>query len=195
MIKVYGQVASRAFRVLWALEEIGLEYELVDAGPQSDTVRAVSGLGKIPALEVDGAILTDSVAIMTFLADRHGALTFEAGTVERGRQDGFTERVNDEFDALLWMAARHGRILPKAHRVPEVIPSLKWEFGRNMERLAAEFEGPYLMGETMTIADILLGHCIGWATLAEFPIESEKMQAYGKALRSRDAYKAVRAKA
>ena len=195
MYTIYGQVASRAFRVMWALEEMGEDYRLVDAPPQSDAVRGVSSLGKIPAMEVDGTILTDSVAIMTYLADKHGQLTFPAGSIDRARQDGFTERVNDEFDALLWMAARHGRILPEAHRVPAVIDSLKWEFGRNMERLAAEFEGPFLMGETFTIADILLGHCIGWAIVSEFPIESAEIQAYGKALRSRDAYKAARTKA
>ncbi|MBB95759.1 MAG: glutathione S-transferase [Rhodobacteraceae bacterium] len=194
MYTLYGNLASRAFRVMWAMEEMGLDYTLVDAGPQSDAVRAVSPLGKIPALDVDGTILTDSVAIMTYLADRHGALTYPAGTLDRARQDGFTERVNDEFDALLWMSARHSFVLPKEHRVPEVKPSLKWEFERNLDRLAQEFEGPFLMGETMTIPDILLGHCLGWAVMAKLPVENPKIEAYGKALRAREAYKAARAK-
>lgn len=194
MYRLYGQMTSRAFRVMWALEEMGLDYELIDAGPQSDTVRAVSAPGKIPALEVDGIVLTDSVAILTFLADRHQALAFPAGSTQRGLQDGWTERVNDECDALLWTAARHGWILPAEHRVAAVIPALKWEFGRNMNRLARDFKGPFLMGDTFTIADIVLGHCIGWATLAEFPIESEALRDYGKAMRARDAYKAARAR-
>ena len=194
MYKLYGQVASRAFRVMWALEEMGLDYDLVDAGPQSPGVRAVSSLGKIPALEVDGTVLTDSVAIVTFLADRHGRLTFPAGSLERGRQDGYTERVNDECDALLWTAARYGRILPEERRVPEIVAPLKWEFGHNLNRLAGEMQGPFLMGETFTIADILLGHCLGWAIAADFPIESDSLKAYGKALRARPAYRAARAR-
>lgn len=140
MYRLYGQVASRAFRVMWALEEMGVPYELIDASPQSDIVRAVSGAGKIPALDVDGTILTDSVAIMTYLADRHGQLTFPAGTLERGLQDGFTERVNDEVDALLWMAARHGRLLPEEHRVQRVIPSLKWEVARQPRPVDSRFQ-------------------------------------------------------
>jgi glutathione S-transferase len=31
-------------------------------------------------------------------------------------------------------------------------------------------DGPYLMGETLTIPDILLAHCMGWAINAKFPV-------------------------
>ncbi|MEM8729410.1 MAG: glutathione S-transferase family protein [Pseudomonadota bacterium] len=193
MYKVYGKVATRAFRVLWALEEMGLDYTLIESSPQSDAIREVSSLGKIPVLEVDGTYLTDSVAIMTFLADRHGQLTYPAGSLDRARQDGFTERVNDEFDSPLWIATRHANLLPEKKRVPEIVPSASAEFGRNLARLAKAFDGPFLMGEQMTIADILLGHCLGWGMVMEFPIEEHVMKPYFKRLRDRPAYKAARA--
>lgn len=193
MYTVYGNVKSRTYRVLWMLEEIGVPYDHVAAAPQSDEIRAMSALGKVPVLVVDGTALTDSAAILTYLGDVHGALTFPAGTLDRARQDGMTFRIVDEIDAILWMATRHRAILPGEHRVPAVISSLKWEFDRNLKRIASEFAGPYLMGDTMTIADILLGHCMGWAMVAQFPIESEVLQDYFRALRGRDAYKRVRA--
>ena len=83
MLKVYGSAKSRAFRVLWMLEEVGEPYEHVDAAPHSAEIVARNPSGKVPVLEVEGTALTDSTAILTWLADRHGKLTFPAGTLER----------------------------------------------------------------------------------------------------------------
>ena len=59
-------------RVLWALEELGLEYIHHSAAPRSEQVRALNPLGKIPILVDGDAVLTDSTAILTYLADKHG---------------------------------------------------------------------------------------------------------------------------
>ena len=193
MYRLYGRVASRAFRVLWAMEEMGLNYEQVPVRPHAPELASLSPSGKIPVLDVDGTALTDSTAIMTYLADHHGRLTYPAGTLDRGRQDGWTERLNDEFDSVLWTAVRHKMMLPEDRRVPDVIPALQWEFGQNLARLAADFRGPFLMGDDLTIPDILLGHCLGWAVVMGWPIESDTLKAYSKALRSRPAYKAAAA--
>lgn len=191
MYKVYGSVKSRAFRVLWMLEEIGEPYEFIQAGPHSEAVLALNPSGKVPVLEVDGVALTDSAAILTYLADRHGKLTFPAGTLDRGRQDAMIHRILDEFDAVLWAAARHTFVLPEDRRVPQVKDSLAWEFTRNANRLSDLFEGPFVMGETMTIADILLTHCLNWASNAKITIESRTLLDYAKAMRGREAFTRV----
>lgn len=193
MYTVYGTVPTRAFRVLWALEEIGAPYELKPHGPQSPEVRALNTSGKVPVLVEGGEAITDSTAILTYLADKHGQLTAPAGTLPRARQDALTHMVLDELDAVLWTAARHSFILPEEHRVSAVKESLKWEFARNLARLEERLHGPYLTGEDFTIADIICGHCLNWAYAAKFPVESEAMLAYGKRLRARDAYRRVAA--
>lgn len=193
MYTVYGSIPSRAFRVLWMLEELGEPYEFVRAGPQSDPVRAVNPSGKVPVLLQGDAVLTDSTAILTYLADRHGKLTHATGSLERAHQDALTHTLLDEFDALIWTAARHGFVLPEEHRVPAVKPSLKWEFARNLDRLAGRLEGPFLQGEMMTIADIIATHCLNWAFNAKFPVENEKMAGYSQMMRARPAFKRVRA--
>ena len=192
MYKVIGKVPTRTFRVLWTLEEIGQPYELVGAAPHSPEILAHSPSGKVPALVVGDATITDSTAIITYLTDKHSALTFPAGTVERGQQDALTNAILDELDAVLWTGARHVFALPEDKRVPEVGPTLKWEFERNLERLADRLEGPFLMGETMTIADIVCVHCMNWAISAKFPVNNDKMRAYGDRMRERNAYKSVR---
>ncbi|MBS0125511.1 glutathione S-transferase family protein [Thetidibacter halocola] len=191
---VYGTVNSRAFRVLWMLEELGQPYELVKAGPQSPEIRAVSPLGKVPVLVVDGVVIPDSMAILAFLADRHGAMTYPAGTVERARQDAWSYRILDEIESLLWTASKHTFVLPEDERVPDVKPACRAEYERNLTRIMAEAEGPFLMGETMTVPDILLAHCGGWARAAKFPDGPEAFGDYLKRLRGREAFKAAAAR-
>ena len=191
MYTVIGARNTRAFRVIWTLEELGQPYDLIDAAAGSDLAKSHNPSGKVPALNVDGTVITDSCAIMTYLADKHGELTYPAGTLERARQDALMHQINDEMDAVLWTAARHTFVLPEDKRVPEVKDSLRWEFERNCERIADALEGEFLMGDKMTVADILLAHCLNWATNAKFNIPRKELLDYRKRMISRPAFQRV----
>ena len=188
MYDVIGSRATRAFRVLWLLEEMGLEYTHLPVAPRSAEALAVNPSGKIPALREGEHVLTDSSAIMTYLADRHGRMTHPAGTPPRARQDALTHQILDEVDAVLWTAARHSFVLPEEHRVPAVKESLKWEYERNVNGLEAALTGPFLQGETMTLADIVLAHCLMWAGKAGFPAPPARLAAYLDAMMARPAF-------
>lgn len=175
---VIGGVRSRAFRVLWMLEELGVPYTHVPAGPRSDAVVQASGRGKIPVLLDGSAVLTDSSAILTYLADRHSAFTASAGTVARAHQDAWTFRILDELEGNLWAAARHSFVLPEDQRVAAVKPSLKTEYGVNLARISDDMPGPFLMGDEMSVPDIVLTHCGRWAGNAGFPDGPAEFQAY-----------------
>ena len=194
MYKVIGSTKSRAFRVMWMLEEIGEAYDQIDAPPRSPEAKKHNPLGKIPAL-VDGDVsLTDSVAIMTYLGDRHGKLTAPAGTHARAKQDAMTFWLIDEFDALLWAAAKHSFVFPQEARVPQIKDSLKAEFTRSATVLADRLEGPFLMGDQMTHADILAVHCINWSIGAGFPRVDDRLGKWAAGLRERPAFKAAQDK-
>lgn len=193
MYKIYGTVTSRASRVLWLLEEMGEPYELIKTAPRTPEIIAMNGSGKIPVMKDGDAVLTDSTAMMTYLADKHGKLTFPAGTVERAHQDALLHAILEEFDAVLWTAMRFSRILDEEYQTDAMLPGLKWEFDRNLNRFAERIKGPFLQGDQMTIADIIFVHCLNWAIGVGFPVENEAVKAYGKALRARDAFKAMRA--
>ncbi|MBK5926145.1 glutathione S-transferase family protein [Rhodobaculum claviforme] len=195
MYTVIGGVRSRAARVLWMLEELGQPYEHLSAAPQSAEVARLNPAGKVPVLVDDGTAITDSTAIIQYLADRHGALTHPAGTLERARQDSLTQFVLDEFDSVLWVAARHSFILPEALRHEGIKESLTWEFTRSqatlVERLGA---GPFLMGDTMTVPDIVLTHCGVWARAARFPISEPAWEAYLERMVARPAFRRAMAR-
>ncbi|WGW04990.1 glutathione S-transferase family protein [Tropicibacter oceani] len=185
---LYGPLRSRAFRVLWMLEELGVDYGHVPAGPQSEEVLRVSPIGKVPVLLDGDHVIPDSTAILTYLADKHGQFTAAAGTPERARQDALTFRILDDLESLLWTAAKHSFVLPEEERVPEVKPACRAEYARNLDRLMSEIEGPYLMGETISVPDFILCHCGGWAQNAGFPKGPESFKAYVARLRARPAF-------
>lgn len=187
MYDVIGSRASRAFRVLWLLEELGVAYNHLAVAPGSPEALAANPSGKIPALRDGDAVLTDSTAIMAYLTDKHGQFTHAPGTVARARQDALTHQILDEIDGTLWTAARHSFVLPEEHRVPAVKDSLKWEYARNVARLSDALTGPFLQGETMTLADILLAHCLIWAGKAGFPDPGAKLNAYLARMSARPA--------
>lgn len=188
MYKVIGATKSRAMRVLWALEEIGTPYEHIPAAPRSEEAIRYNPNGKIPALVDGDAVLTDSMAILTYLADKHGKLAPPAGTPERAKQDALTFWLIDEFDAVLWTAAKHKFVLPPEMREPAIIDPIKAEFTINAQKLSDQLDGPFLIGDTLTIPDILACHCLNWAIGAGFPRVDDKLFKYAKALRERPAF-------
>jgi len=77
---------SRSQRVLWLLEELGVEYEIIHY--QRDPVtnlappelKAINPLGKSPLLEIDGRVIEESGAIVQVLCDRYGSDRFLPAT-------------------------------------------------------------------------------------------------------------------
>ena len=192
MYEVVGTLMSRTFRVFWMLEELGQPYTQSPEPPRSPRVQEPNPLGKVPILIDNGTPIADSTAIITYLADKHGALTFPAGTLERAAQDSFTHQILDEIDAALWTASRHSFILPEDMRVPDIKPSLKNEYAHSIAKLMARKRGPFLMGDQITIPDIILTHCGGWAMTAKFPTDNDDFKSYLKQLRARPAFQKAR---
>ena len=195
MYTVIGTVKSRAARVLWMLEELAVTFEHVSAPPRSAGVTEFNPAGKVPVLIEDGTPITDSTAIIQYLADKHGKLTHPAGTLDRARQDSLTQFLLDEFDANLWTAARHSFVLPEELRHAAIKNTLRWEFERSQKTLMQRMgEGPFLMGEVMTVPDIILTHCGNWALSARFPIVEHRLTDYLARMRKRPAYQRAMAR-
>ena len=87
MLKVYGfsrvnefaRGNTRDLRVLWALEEMGMPYEIVgmdhpNHALDSSSFRAKNPFGQIPVIDDDGVIVTESGAILLYLARKSGKL-------------------------------------------------------------------------------------------------------------------------
>lgn len=158
MLKFYHAALSRSGRVLWLLHELAIPFELIRTeiprrdGSGSRDPRNPHPEGKVPALEHDGEVVTETGAIMLYLTDLfpERVLGFAPGEPGRGAY-------------LTWLHWYAGVVEPVY--LLEVLgmdrhPVAQATF-RGREAVAARLiaglaQGPWLMGERFTAADILL---------------------------------------
>lgn len=190
MYKLYGSPKNRAGRIIWMLEELSADYEMIAAAPHSPEIMAVSPTGKLPALVDGDAAIFDSTAILIYLADKHGALTFPVGSPERARMMSALCFAIDAVEQPLWTMAKHAFVLPEEVRLGDaVIPACHAEWAKAMGALEAMLgEGPFVMGDAFTIVDVTLGHLGGWAKASGFPAPPDTVAAYMDRVRSRPGW-------
>ncbi len=190
MYTLVGILKTRAFRVLWCLEELQVEYQHIAAIPHSDEVSKLNPSGKVPALLVGDDVILDSVAICQFLADRHGQLTHKAGTIARGQQDSWTQFALDDVESPLWTHAKHSFFLPKELAIADIARATKHEFDRAMKILETRLgDREFVTGDTFTIPDIILTHCANWAqNIPKWDIPKGPVRDYVERNRTRAAY-------
>ena len=195
MLTVYGMPGTRTTRVTWTLEELGAEYEFVKVDITRGEGRKppfieINPAGKVPALKDGDLVLTESVAICTYLADKHpeAGLVPEPRTVERAIHDQFCYLAVTELEELLWTRAKHTFVLPEKLRVPAIHDTLAREFTRAIKVLEARLgDHTCLLGDRFSVADIVTGHLCAWARKVEMPMESGTVNAYADRVLARPA--------
>jgi glutathione S-transferase len=199
-MKLYGYRNGRTLRALWALEEAGAQYEYVEVDVMRGAGREpwfleINPGGKVPVLDDDGTIITESAAICMHLAEKapESRLLPPAGTLARTDCYRWISFILTELDAPLWTIAKHRFGLPRERRVPAVIETAGWEFRNAVKTMADAVEGKgFLVGPSLTVADILAGHTLLWARSARLPLGSDALDAYLEGLLARDALKRAR---
>jgi len=202
MITVYSTPNSRGTRITWLLEELGqvYDYHLIDFSKgdgKSPEFLAINPAGKVPAIEDDGLVMTESGAIVTYLADKFGdaGLIPEVGSKARGKYEQWSYFVLCELEQPLWTMGKHKFALPKEQRVTEIFPTAAWELQKALQLFSDGLgDNDYMVENRFTAVDILLAHTLIWATRFEQPIEQANLQAYLKRLSSRPALKQARQK-
>lgn len=190
MYTVIGTPQTRAFRVIWMLEELEEPYTLDAKRPRDPAVAALNPSGKVPVLLDGEDAVIDSVAICQYLADKHAKFTFKAGTIARAHQDSFTQFAVDDLEGPLWVAAKHTFVLPPEYRVDDVKRACRYDFDRALASLSQRLDGrDYVTGDGFTVADLILGHCLGWGQSMKWTIPEGNLTAYLERLRARGAFK------
>ncbi len=158
MITLYHAPRSRSSRIIWLLEELGVEYqiELVPivrgdgtGEPAPDSYRAVNPLKKVPAIKVFDEIITESGAICLYLTDSH-----------QRKQIGPLPGDNNRAEYVRWLFFYAGVLEPAATaRLQGWDKTAATGFGKfeEIEAVVSEqlAKTPYLLGDKFSAADIL----------------------------------------
>jgi glutathione S-transferase len=174
MIVVHHLNNSRSQRVLWLLEELGVEYEVkrYERDPKTmlapATLRAVHPLGKSPVITDGDLTLAESGAIVEYLVERYGAgrLIPRAGTRERLRYSYWLHYAEGSAMPPLLMKLVFTQI-PRAPMPALVRPIVRWiadgvrtrfvepQIKLHLDYLEAELKkSPWFAGDDFTAADI-----------------------------------------
>ena len=195
MMKLFAFPQTRATRALWALEEVGADYEYIKVDlfkgeGNRPAYLEINPAGKVPTLLDDDLVITESAAICTYLGEKFpdAGLVPVAGSPQRAHYLQWCCFVIGELEQPLWTIAKHRFALPKERRVPAVIDTAIWEFSAVAKVLAIGLgDKPFILGERFTAADILIAHTLRWATAYGLPLNSARLEAYAERLLARPA--------
>jgi len=162
MIKLWFAPRTRAVRVRWLLEELGLPHELVrvDFNRPAHTFAQSTPLGKLPVIEDDGAVIGESGAIVEYVLERYGngRLAPPIGSPLRGEFLQWVHFAESTAFSPVGVVVWHTLYEQNADRFPDVIQSAR---GRALEAFGfveKRLEGrDYLLGADFSGADVMMG--------------------------------------
>jgi len=159
MLRIYGSARSRGVRTLWMVGELGLQYEHLDYLPRSPATRtpeylALNPNGRVPTIDDDGFVLSESMAINLYLAKRHGRLyPTDPKNEALAWQWSFWE--TDRLDRQLTTYANNAFVLPEAQRNADAAKGAWEEIAAALDVLEIALgRSRWLAGDEFSIADL-----------------------------------------
>lgn len=199
MLKFYGTSKSRSARSLWAVEELGIKYEHVPvevAKAKSPEHLLINPNGHIPAIDDDGTILWESMAINLYLAEKYGKGSLWPASVEdHGRCYQWSVWGMTEVEPNLMAVLTQRVFLPADQRDEKAAQRSADALKAPLGVLKKALQGrEYLLGNTFTIADLNVSGALSFAQLAKIDLAATPtVQAWLQKNLGREANKRVRA--
>ena len=173
-MKLYGFPPTRSVRVLWTLRELDVDFEFVNVDPSRGELRrpeflAVNPAGKLPVLVDGDFVLTESVAIVLYLAEKYpekGLLP--AGLRARAEVNRWLLFCATELEQPLWRITRHRLLYPPEKRLAAEIPIAREDFLDMAAVLERHMEGrQFLVGDKATVADFVAAYTLDMASVMD----------------------------
>jgi glutathione S-transferase len=215
-LSIYGILASRSLRPLWAAAELGLPYEHVQTDYRQGNTRtpeflALNPNGRVPVVidhrpAAEGGDITiwESMACALYIARHHGQADGTGITPSSPREDAealrwsFWTMTEVEKDALTVLMHRFS--MPEPQRKPELADQAERRLHVPLRVLEAHLQAQQERGEShiaadrFTVADLCAASVLLWvratrSLMDNFPLTS----AWLKGCLARPAYQALRA--
>jgi glutathione S-transferase len=151
-IKLYEFGPTRSIRVRWTLQELGLAF----------------------------VVLTESVAIVLYLAEKYADKRLLPSTVEaRAQVNRWLLFAATELEQPLWRISRHTTLYPEEERLPKEVLLA----GRDFKEMAAVLEKrmqgrQFVAGDNVTIADFVMAYTLDWGNEAKLLGDCPHLVAY-----------------
>jgi len=193
MIRLHHCPQTRSMRSLWLLHELGVTFDVVeypfDKTLRQEPYRSLNPTGRVPTLEIDDVVLTESGAIAEYLCERFplAGLGREPDHAERAMWLNwvhFAETISQHVAAL---TQQHIALYDDSMRSPIVMKLEAKRLAKTLATVEQHLEGAYLLSD-FSAADIGVGQAVYMArhfvTLDELP----RVAAWFARLEARQGY-------
>ncbi len=186
-MKLYEFAPTRSIRVRWMLQELGVDFEAVTVNLAAGEHRRPEFLklnpaGKLPVLVDDDFVLTESVAIVLYLAEKYPKKgLIPTDLKQKAQVNRWLLFAVTELEQPLWRITRHTALYPEHLRLAAEVSLARQDF-TDMATVMEEYmeRRRFIVGDTLTIADIVCAYTLDWANevqlLKDFPQLLEYME-------------------
>jgi glutathione S-transferase len=170
MMKLYGFGPTRSLRAQWGLKELGVEFEFIPVNLQAGEHKrpeflAINPAGKVPVLIDGDLVLTESAAIVLYLAEKYPEKGLMPSKLEqRAQVYRWIMFAVTELEQPLWRMTKHSFLLPEEKRLPKDIDLAREDFTAMAAVLERHMNGrQFIVGDHITAADCVTAYLVDWA--------------------------------
>jgi glutathione S-transferase len=200
MIELWHCHNTRSLRVLWALEEMQLKYTLhsLPFPPRflDKSYLETNPLGTVPFLKDGDTTLTESSAMLLYLAERYQqtSLNIPATHPEYGEYLNWLFSSDATLTFPQTLVLRYSQFEKPERQQPQVVKDYAIWYLARLKRLNAHLENNnYLVANRFTIADISVGYALYLGELLGLAKQYQpQTQAYLQNLKNRESFIAVK---
>lgn len=163
-LTIYGTARSRTARVLWMAKELGLAFEHVplamgDAALKQPPFLKINPAGRVPAIDDDGFVMAESLAINLYLARKYGDQATPslapASLEQEARIWQWSSWAMTDLEGPLNLIHLHRSFFPPEKRDSKIAETAEAHVQRPLAMLNSILaESAYLLGERFTVADL-----------------------------------------
>lgn len=184
-MKLYEFPPTRSIRARWTLQELGVDFQsitvnLLQGEHRSPQFLAINPAGKVPVLEDGGRVVTESVAIVLYLAEKYpDRKLIPSDPGEREELFRWLMFAVTELEGPLWRITRNTRLYPEAERQPTDVAIASREFKEMAAVLERHMDGrEFVAGQRVSVADFVVAYTLDWGTVVELLGECPRLLAY-----------------
>lgn len=186
-MRLYEFAPTRSIRVRWTLQELGVDFEsvtvnLLEGKHHRLEFLKINPAGRVPVLVDDDFVLTESVAIVLYLAEKYADRgLLPADLKQRSQVNRWLLFTATELEQPLWRIAHHTALYPEHLRLTAEISLARQDFKDMAAVMEKHMQGrKFLVGGALTVADLVGAYTLDWANesqlLDDFPQLFEYME-------------------